>query len=155
MLTYIYIHTQVAPIGDHSEMTHTPVLTLDHVHNTHIHLGAQSGVKITHTHAHTRTYTHVDRLHKHLVARSSYTITGAFPLHTCSVTRYLHPYFTPVERVFLVKTVILQTTVRHLGVERPFSSLLYRMLLTLYLYKQSAIQIRWLKISTTKYVITQ
>ena len=35
--------------------------------------------------------------------------TGAFPLHECGVTCILRTYFTSVRRVFLVKTVVLQT----------------------------------------------
>ena len=52
----------------------------------------------------------------------SFSSTGAFPLHAIGVTRNLRTYFTSVRRVFLVETVVLQTTVRHPGVERPFSS---------------------------------
>ena len=55
---------------------------------------------------------------------SSFTITGAIPSHACSFTRNLRFYFTSVGQVFLVETVVLQTTVRHSGVQRPFSSLI-------------------------------
>ena len=52
-----------------------------------------------------------------------FTFTGAFPLHTCGVTRSWRIYFTSVRLVFLVETVVLQTvaTVRYLGMDRPFS----------------------------------
>ena len=53
----------------------------------------------------------------------SFTFTGAFLLHARGVTRNWRTYFISVRRVFLLETVVLQTTVRHPGVERPFSSL--------------------------------
>ena len=52
----------------------------------------------------------------------SYTFTETFPLHACGVTRNLRTYFTSVRLVFLVETRIADCTVRHPGVERPFSS---------------------------------
>ena len=56
--------------------------------------------------------------------RFSFTLTETLPLHACSVTRNLCTYFTSVLRVFLIETVVVQTALwKHLGVERPFSSL--------------------------------
>ena len=49
-------------------------------------------------------------------------IMVGIPLHACGVTRNWRTYFTSVRRVFLIETFVLQTTVRHPGVERPFSS---------------------------------
>ena len=57
------------------------------------------------------------------MVRSSFTLTGAFPLHAGSVTRNLRTYFTSVRRVFLVGGRIADCTVRYPGVERLCSSL--------------------------------
>ena len=48
----------------------------------------------------------LDCLHRHIFLLM---FTGAFPLHACGVTRKLRTYFTSVQRVFLVETVVLQT----------------------------------------------
>ena len=39
---------------------------------------------------------------------SSFTLTGAFPLHARRITRNLRTYFTSVGRLFLVKMVVWQ-----------------------------------------------
>ena len=68
----------------------------------------------------------LDGLDKHIyfMVRSSFTVTGAFPLHACSATRNLRTYFTSVGRAFLVDTArIVDWTVRHPDVERLFFSL--------------------------------
>ena len=114
---------------------HTYLHTPGRVHNTHIHLGARL-LRISRsaslTYAHTRsgllesedkTYIHtpvpmltLDCLLKHIYPY--FKITGSFLFFTitervlfyaCNVTRNLRTYFTSVERVLLVKTVVLQT----------------------------------------------
>ena len=71
----------------------------------------------------THAYTHPYSCPRLIASTNTYfsTITGAFPLHTCCVTRNWRTCFTSVRQVFLVETVVLQT-VRHPGGERPFSS---------------------------------
>ena len=51
--------------------------------------------------------------YSHLIAYTNthfcFTLTGAFPLHTCSNTRNLRTHFTCMGRVFFVETAVLQT----------------------------------------------
>ena len=47
--------------------------------------------------------------HVYLVVHSSFTLAGAIPLRTWSITCNLRTYFTCLGRVFLVETVVLQT----------------------------------------------
>ena len=55
----------------------------------------------THTHTHTHTLIRlIAQTHKHLVVHFSFILTGAFPLHACSVTRNLYTYLTSMGRVF-------------------------------------------------------
>ena len=66
-----------------------------------------------HTHTHTYTFAVLPvQPHMHLVVHSSFTLTEAFLLHACSVTRNLRTYFISVGRgceMFFVETVVLQT----------------------------------------------
>ena len=67
-------------------------------------------LRMTDTHTHTHTFAWLlAQTHIHLVVRSSFTLTGAFPLHACGVTRNLRIYFTSVGRVFILETAVLQT----------------------------------------------
>ena len=71
------------------------------------------------THTYTHPYPRLIALHN---TYFSFTLTGAFLLHACGVTRNWRTYFISVRRVFLVDSRIADCTVRHPGVERLFSS---------------------------------
>ena len=113
---------------------HTPTLTVNFAYtNTHTYQGTpffqdiswEGEPSITYTHnsclpkigltmidPYTHTHTHAwlpAQTHIHLVARSFFSLTGASPLHECSVTLDLRTYFTSVEWVFLVETIVLQS----------------------------------------------
>ena len=78
--------------------------------SVNIHIHSYTQVTVCRRVKMTDTYTHPDsRLTACTNTHSSFTLTGAFPLHTCSITCNFCTYFTHVGRVFLVETVILQT----------------------------------------------
>ena len=83
------------------------------------------------THTHTQVAVHWRfaywwHTHTHVwlccTTHFSFTFTGAFLLDACGVTRNLRTYFISVQRAFLVDSCIADCTVRHPGVEHPFSS---------------------------------
>ena len=90
-LIYIYIHAHASScLLESGVKWHTPISTLNRMHNTPIHLWAQSELKRRHTHTHTGIYNYawlLAQTHIYLVARSSFTITGAFPAHVCRYTQ--------------------------------------------------------------------
>ena len=121
---------------------HTPlILAFDRVHNhayshpcpcliactTHKYISGPWGGKITETQTH--TCTHICALllaqtHVHLGARSSFTITGAYPLQLRSVTPKLTYLFHPCGTSLLnINGCMAVCTVRHPSIQRPFSSL--------------------------------
>ena len=86
----------------------------------------ESRVNITDSHIHTRTLALawlIEQTHIQLMAHSSFTVTEAFPLRACSVTRSLRTYFTIVVWVFLDGR-IADCTVRQPGVEHSFYSII-------------------------------
>ena len=151
MLAYIYIHTHTSSCRRESDddrhthiHIHTPMPTSRWSYvctNTHTSRGvpliALPGALPLHTHKHKlmstgdlvdndrHTYTYRYSCSRLIACTNTYfsTLTGAFPLPACGVTRNLHTYFTSVQQVFLVDSHIADCTVRHPGVVCPFSRL--------------------------------
>ena len=148
---HTYIHAQVAVYwrvkmtDTHTQTTLDLACTNTHIsrntsflctyRSASIHTTTSSSLleiwrMMTDTHAHTQTYTHswlFAKTHIHLVVRSSFTLTGAFSLHTCSFTP--NSIFTsPVwaECSYSIDGRIALCTVRHRGLERSFSSFISR-----------------------------
>ena len=92
--------------------THTHLLLQDfqeRFHYTHRHTSScvlEICLMMTHTYTHPYP---CPRLIVCTITYFSFTLTRAFPLRSCSVTRNWRAYYKRVRRVFLVETVILQT----------------------------------------------
>ena len=152
MLAYIYIHTHTSNCRRYRAVTFDDIHTHTHTHayrwsyictNAHTHLECTSyrtsrSATITHTHTHTHTqvavYWKFGRWwHTHpypcpgLIACTNiyffFSFTGALPLHACLVARNWRPYFNCATSLLSRDSRIADCTVRHTGVERPFSSL--------------------------------
>ena len=142
MLTFIYLHTHTSScllesVAYWQTHTHTPIPTLDCVHNTHIptlsrqyniyiHFRVQSRVKITDTHTHTPVCTPtLDCLHKH-----TYTSWRVSLLQLQELFLYTAAGYTQFDYLFhKCRTSLLNRncriadcTMKHPGVERPFST---------------------------------
>ena len=111
-----------------ASITHTPklpTLNILRVYNfTHISgrfFYSTPGALPLHTHTSscalevclmmTHTYTHLYPCPRLIACTNTYfsfTFTGALLVHACGVTRNWRTYFTSVQRVFLVETVVLQ-----------------------------------------------
>ena len=138
-----------------SWQTHTsihtpiPIPTFDCVHK-HINFGAcfsyalseapplhihtqnrcllETWVNMTDAQIHTRTHAGIRaKIHIALVAHSFFTLTGAFLLHACSDARNLRIYHYHQCGTSILRRDgrIADCTVRHPGVDYPFSSLIF------------------------------
>ena len=124
---------------DRHTYTHScPPLILcvhEHTHIWCVHLQPfQECFDNTHTHTSgclleiwlmmTHTYTHLyPRFIACTDAYFSFMFTGAIPLHACGVTCNLRTYYTSMRSLLSTDGRIADCTVRHPGVERPFSSI--------------------------------
>ena len=139
MTAHTHTHTHTHARAHTRALSHTHMLSLDltcaqaHTHipsldltcaQAHTHISGRASYSTFRSafivHTHTSSYlleiwlmmTHSYPCPRLIACTNTYfsfTCTGAFPLHTCAVTRNLRIYFTSVRRVFLVETVVLQT----------------------------------------------
>ena len=111
----------------------------------------ESEVKMIHTHTHPHTHAWLlAQSHIHLVMHSYITLTRAFPLHTCSVTRNLLTYATTVGRVFLIDCPISDYNARHPIPKRPFSSSLKVCIYRISWFKIIAVVWLWLVLNVSE-----
>ena len=140
MLAYIYLHTHTRSYrreSDDDRHTHTH-LCLPLILRAHFFYSTpRSASWHTHTHTHTQSscvleilmmthaYTHTHPCQRLIALHNTYfyfTFPGAFLLHACGVIRNAHLFHQCVTSLLSRDSRIADCTVRHPGVERPFSS---------------------------------
>ena len=87
-----------------------------HTHPTYLNLIACTNTQNFHNNLFKDNLLKLQTYNLHLILRSSFTLIGAFPVLTCSVTRNLCTNFISVEQMVLIDSCIAECTVRHPGI---------------------------------------